>query len=121
MCLKGFHWLQTMHRFKIYTKTGDSGTSSLYNGDRLPKDDATFQALGDVDELNSAVGVAREFCWEHDGHRGTAIQLEWVQSRLLDVGSAVATPAQGSSERKLQRVQFGPAHALVLEVRWPPV
>jgi cob(I)alamin adenosyltransferase len=53
-----------MYRFRIYTKTGDKGTASLYNGQRLPKDDDTFQALGDVDELNSAVGLAREYCTE---------------------------------------------------------
>lgn len=47
---------------KIYTKTGDNGTAELYTGERLPKDADYFQALGDVDELNSAVGLAREFC-----------------------------------------------------------
>lgn len=55
-----------MHCRRIYTKTGDRGTASLYSGARRGKDDAVFHALGDVDELNSAVGVAREFVAELD-------------------------------------------------------
>lgn len=50
------------HSYKVYTKTGDAGSSSLYNGERRPKEDRAFCALGDVDELNSALGAAREFC-----------------------------------------------------------
>ena len=65
--------------FKIYTKTGDGGTSCLYNMERRDKDDATFEALGDVDECNVAVGIAREFCLDE------ANGLE-VEVRLRDDG-----------------------------------
>jgi len=94
----------TAGRFKVYTKTGDKGTSSLYNGERRDKDDAVFETLGDVDELNSAVGAAREFC--SGNYPPLILQLEEVQSRLLDVGSAVATPALTSSSGKLERTRF---------------
>lgn len=89
---------------KIYTKTGDSGESSLYNGERRSKHDLYFDALGDVDELNSSLGVVREFLSEGEalGH-----QLSTIQSLLLDCGSAIATPST-SSEAKVQRCSFDP-------------
>lgn len=46
-------------RIKVYTKTGDKGTSTLYNMQRVSKDADYFQALGEVDELNAFIGVAR--------------------------------------------------------------
>jgi len=48
--------------FKIYTKTGDKGTSALYTGDRLQKNDDIFMCLGAIDELNAHLGLAREHC-----------------------------------------------------------
>lgn len=51
-----------MSSFKIYTKTGDKGTSSLYTGDRLEKDNKIFECLGSVDELNAHLGLAIEHC-----------------------------------------------------------
>lgn len=100
---------------KIYTKTGDKGTSCLYNGERLSKDSFVFHALGDVDELNSALGIAREHLATLDVT--LAEQLEVIQSRLLDVGSVIATPAGNSSERKLQRVEFDSSAITDLE-KW---
>ncbi|GAX81471.1 hypothetical protein CEUSTIGMA_g8900.t1 [Chlamydomonas eustigma] len=103
---------ETSSKYKIYTKTGDTGTSSLYNGQRLPKDADYFCALGDVDELNSVVGAAREFCGPECA--STCSQLEVIQSRLLDVGSAVATP-NNSSQFKLNRTRFDASSTTQLE------
>lgn len=100
----------TTRGFKIYTRTGDGGSSSLFNGERRSKNDLVFAALGDSDELNAAIGLARAHC--ETSPAGSSVlqllpQLDTVQSRLLDVGSAVATPASSSSEKQLERVRFG--------------
>ena len=79
-------------RYKIYTRTGDKGSSSLYTGERREKNDIVFEALGDTDELNSILGVAREHCENLPGCDRLCSELEVIQSRLMDVGSAVATP-----------------------------
>lgn len=103
---------------KIYTKTGDKGTSSLYNGERRGKTDPFFVALGDVDELNASVGVAREHCLDMKDEAARTLlttQLSSIQSRLLDVGSAVATPLPTSSERKINISHFSDSHAEELE------
>mmetsp|Transcript_5377 Transcript_5377/g.8342 ORF Transcript_5377/g.8342 Transcript_5377/m.8342 type:complete len:241 (-) Transcript_5377:559-1281(-) len=102
-----------MSSYKIYTRTGDEGISSLYNGERRPKSDDFFEALGAADELNAAIGVAREFCKE--SNNGLDSQLEEIQSRLIDVGSAVATPRSSSDPGKLERVKFDTNNVDLLE------
>jgi cob(I)alamin adenosyltransferase len=98
----------------LYTKTGDKGESSLFNGKRKPKDDAIFDALGTVDELNAHVGMSREFCKQV--HNGLSDKLEIIQSRLLDIGACVATPIDTTTnESKLKRVQFDEKHVSTLE------
>lgn len=62
----------------------------LFNGARGAKDGAVFYALGDTDELNAAIGVAREAMGDIDPV--LAQRLVEIQSRLFDAGSAVATP-----------------------------
>lgn len=110
-----FTLLRTMctrtKKSNLYTRTGDKGTSSLYNLERRPKDDPVFAALGDTDELNSAIGIAREYCGEDELQERLAI----VQSRLLDIGSAVATPPLKSKDNKLERVKFDESHISILE------
>jgi ATP:cob(I)alamin adenosyltransferase len=83
----------------IYTKTGDNGVSSLYNGSRVDKADIVFEALGDVDELNAAIGVSREYCMRENN--GLQDILDDIQSRLFDIGSLVATPRAESSDKKI--------------------
>jgi ATP:cob(I)alamin adenosyltransferase len=109
---------EQVHRvrhIKVYTRTGDKGKSSLYNGKRREKSDAIFSALGDTDELNAHLGVAREFCTTDVVGEALPARLVEIQSRLLDIGSVIATPLNSSTEEQLGRVQFDDAHVDALE------
>lgn len=83
------------HRLsKIYTRTGDSGTTGLGDGSRVAKDDLRITALGDVDELNATIGVLRsqisissiedKATWDKS--------LSLIQHWLFDLGGEVCIP-----------------------------
>ncbi|MBY6219308.1 cob(I)yrinic acid a,c-diamide adenosyltransferase [Qipengyuania aquimaris] len=74
---------------KIYTRTGDDGTTGLVDGSRLPKHAARMEAIGAVDEANSALGVAA-VALEGSQH---ADALFRIQNDLFDLGADLATPA----------------------------
>eukprot|EP00040_Diaphanoeca_grandis_P017142 m.89057 g.89057 ORF g.89057 m.89057 type:complete len:237 (-) comp26257_c0_seq3:42-752(-) len=100
-------------RFKIYTRTGDKGTSLLYSGERKSKDDVVFMALGSTDELSSFIGVSREHCLLAGNKLET--QLEEIQCRLQELGSHIATPRDNSSHSKINRTEFSESHVDVIE------
>lgn len=102
------------HRIpKIYTKTGDKGTSALFTGERRNKDDQIFEALGSVDELSSSIGLAMEFCKEKK--LCFVNELEKIQCVLQDVGSTVATPLGHARDAHIKRTQFSVGHVSDLE------
>ena len=72
---------------KIYTRTGDDGTTGLVDGTRRAKHDARMQAIGEVDEANSAIGLAARVV-EGD----VAAELTRIQNDLFDLGADLATP-----------------------------
>ncbi|MCJ8191020.1 cob(I)yrinic acid a,c-diamide adenosyltransferase [Sphingomicrobium aestuariivivum] len=75
---------------KIYTRSGDDGTSGLVDGSRVAKNALRMQAIGDVDEANSALGVAISAV--EAGKEGEVEALRRIQNELFDLGADLATP-----------------------------
>ena len=78
---------------KIYTKGGDAGQTSLFGGERLSKSAPRVRAYGEVDELNSVLGVAAT---EID-HDDLQAMLRVIQSSLFDLGGELATPVRDAN------------------------
>jgi cob(I)alamin adenosyltransferase len=74
---------------KIYTRTGDSGETSLFDGTRVLKSEARVATYGDVDELNAVLGLARSATSDAQ----LAAMLEQIQRDLFALGSRLADPA----------------------------
>lgn len=79
---------------KIYTKTGDDGTTSLFSGGRVPKMNLRVEAYGTIDELNSVLGVARA----HHPHPRADEWLARVQWQLFNLGADLATPLDAKAD-----------------------
>jgi cob(I)alamin adenosyltransferase len=83
--------------FKVYTKTGDKGSTGLIGGTRVPKDHIRIDAYGTVDELNSVLGVVTDSL-------GSVAINAWIleiQDRLFTVGSTLATDPHKDTKMKL--------------------
>jgi cob(I)alamin adenosyltransferase len=85
---------------KIYTKTGDDGDTALFGGGRVHKDDVRVEAYGQVDELNSVLGVARA-----EGLGGLDALVGELQSQLFTIGSVLATPRDSAAAAHVPQVQ----------------
>jgi cob(I)alamin adenosyltransferase len=100
---------------KIYTRTGDDGTTGLVDGSRIGKNALRIAAIGDVDELNSLIGMAIVEMSDHDAHQDAADQdlagqkamLTCIQNDLFDLGADLATPGDdfAPSEMTLRMVE----------------
>lgn len=94
--------------FKIYTKTGDKGQTSLIGGTRISKFDIRIEAYGTVDELNSNIGLVRD--QQIDSH-SKAILIE-IQDRLFTIGSLLAADPE---KNKMALPQISDADIDLLE------
>lgn len=102
---------------KLYTKTGDDGSTGLYGADRVSKGHIRVESYGTVDELNSILGVVRAaHCAHLEGQNGSdepdksdepddlTADVEYLQNALFDLGADLATRIGGTYEKKLSRI-----------------
>lgn len=96
---------------RIYTRTGDSGDTGLFGGGRVAKDHPRVAAYGDVDELNSAIGMARA-CAPTDLADPL---LETIQRDLFAIGGHLATPDPDKVRKALERATLSEQRVAELE------
>lgn len=96
---------------KIYTKTGDDGSTGLFGGGRVPKSDARIECYGTIDELNAALGVARVIA---SGSIGDSLLR--VQHELFVVGAHLATPEDSPHTRSLPLLDEAMIGRLEMEI-----
>lgn len=90
---------------KIYTKTGDNGTTSLLGGTKVPKDDWRLDAYGTVDELNTFVGMLSDLMTlEFRLFKNTLEQLDKIQNNLFIIGSCLSYDQLGKVRIELQKI-----------------
>lgn len=88
--------------FKIYTKTGDKGLTSLLGGKRLPKHHMRIEAYGTIDELNSHIGLLRDIINDKQKFE----LLVSIQDRLFTIGSQLAADPDKSSGDKVGKINL---------------
>ncbi|MGW8318447.1 MAG: cob(I)yrinic acid a,c-diamide adenosyltransferase [Candidatus Promineifilaceae bacterium] len=88
---------------RIYTKSGDDGTTGLGSRTRVAKDDQRVRAYGDVDELNAAIGLARSFGLDDR----LQVELADVQNELFHLGSDLAFPIEVGEAAQVPRIEEG--------------
>src|ERR1700694_3412 len=93
---------------KVYTRTGDDGTTSLGGGERLPKDALRIEAYGTVDELNSQIGVALAI----GVHETLAEALSSVQNDLFHLGSDLCILEEDKTRLPVPRIEERHVQAL---------
>ncbi|MCG6858946.1 MAG: cob(I)yrinic acid a,c-diamide adenosyltransferase [Salaquimonas sp.] len=96
---------------KIYTKTGDDGSTALASGERRPKHNLRIAAYGTIDETNAAIGL----CQLH-ADAGLAAPLAAIQNDLFDLGADLARPSKDNGEESALRVTGAQVERLEAEI-----
>lgn len=98
--------------FKIYTKTGDLGKTSLIGGTKVPKNNIRIEAYGTVDELNSFIGLTADQLT----HPATKDILKEIQDRLFTIGSSLACDPDKESKLKIPDLKESDVELLEEEI-----
>lgn len=99
---------------KIYTRTGDDGTTGLVDGSRIQKNAPRMDAIGAVDEANSAIGIAVAALSPDDAY---AAMLQRIQNDLFDLGADIATPGENFVPSDMElRIVAGQVERLEAEI-----
>jgi cob(I)alamin adenosyltransferase len=98
--------------FKIYTKTGDKGTTSLIGGTKVEKSHLRIETYGTVDELNAHIG----FCNDHITDEESKKMLLEIQDRLFTIGSALATDPEKEPKMKIPDLKTSDVELLESEI-----
>jgi cob(I)alamin adenosyltransferase len=85
---------------RLYTRSGDAGTTGLFGGGRVSKDDPRVEAYGEVDELNSVLGVAAATI----GDETRRAQIQDIQNELFNIGSELASETAGEKAAEFGRM-----------------
>src|SRR5690554_6609736 len=100
---------------RIYTRTGDDGTTALSTGERRPKHDLRVCAYGTVDEANACIGLARLHTAAADAEIDA--MLARIQNDLFDLGADLSTPeTQGKPRREALRIVAAQVQRLEAEI-----
>ena len=108
-----------MRLTKIYTKIGDRGTTMLANGETVQKDDLRIESYGEVDELNSHLGLLKDFIKIYipaDEAENLLSQISRIQNELFDIGGELATPSDVLNLEKQQVITEASINRLESEI-----
>ena len=101
-----------MKKASVYTRTGDKGLTGLVGGTRIKKSDSRIHLYGEVDELNSYIGLAISFL-ENNFDKTF---LQQIQSSLFDLGSNLACEKEKRSQFKLPQIKFSSIEKIESEI-----
>ncbi len=97
---------------RIYTRRGDQGQTTLFDGRHVSKDDLRLLTYGTVDELNSYLGLAASVC----RHERLLKILSQLQHQLFDLGADLATPLDSPNSKLVNRIKIEQATAMEKEI-----